>query len=167
MLASVVVAPSPAQAYGSTLDKRWAIVDTDDCTLKGGNLTVSGSASSDYCFLDDSLDDTYFAHDPGGEAVKIEFRLGGAMVAKVEFHPSGEYLWVYDNRDDDDTIYVDVNYDDNGVNKTVGPYRAAELGHVVKDLDIDEGELTWVRVYDNIDKAGQGSTLLLGRFAIS
>jgi hypothetical protein len=99
---SLLVLPAPAQAYG-TLTVKYAVVDTDNCERIRGNLPVV--AQSGGCFLDDSADNTFFVKDPGGVALKIELHDGSGMVAKQEFHPYGEHLFVYDTRNDGDTVY--------------------------------------------------------------
>jgi hypothetical protein len=104
VLTSFVAVASPAQAYGN-LTLHWALVDTDDCRKLAGDLTVIAEANR--CRLNDSADNTFFQKDAGGKALKAQLHDGNGMVAKVEFHPYGEKLWVYDTRNDGDTVYFE------------------------------------------------------------
>jgi hypothetical protein len=94
---------TPANAYGA-LTFKYARVDTDNCKRLSGTLPVSDQGNG--CFLDDPFDDTFFLKDAGGVAIKVEVYSGGVMVAKTEFHPLGEELWIYDTRNDGDTVYA-------------------------------------------------------------
>lgn len=72
-----------AAAFLTQLEKR----DTDYCNPS--------------CYIPDQGDDTYFEHDAGGVAVKLSvFTPGGTLAGKVEFHPLGEHLYVYDTLSD-------------------------------------------------------------------
>lgn len=136
ILGSVLVAPSPAQAYYN-LTVKYAVVDTGNCARLRGSLPVTKVSGG--CMLYDSFDDTYFETDDGGIAVKIELYDSYGMVAKVEFHPSGEKLWVYDTRNDGDTVYVFINYSLNGA--TYGPFNAEGTDDV---LDYDVFDFDWI-----------------------
>lgn len=149
--ASLTFAASPAHAYGSEIWTEWAGVDTSDCTRSGGTLWVI--AETDRCKLPDSADGTYFYKDAGGSATKIVVQDSNGMVGKVEFHPSGEKLYVYDTRNDGDTIYVKLcTYS----GACYGPYTAPGTSTVIEyrviDLNIAEGEHMTITVYD--DSAG-------------
>ncbi|WP_406422583.1 hypothetical protein OH809_10940 [Streptomyces sp. NBC_00873] len=80
----------------------------------------------------------------------------GWYIGKVEFHPYGEKLWVYDTRNDGDAYYVHVavdNHDGNGLTgwnvytppgtSNVVDYSAYSLGNVNEGADIR------IRVYDD------------------
>lgn len=154
VLGSLVVAPTPAHAY-CCLTVKYAVVDTDNCARLEGTLPVTRVTGG--CMLYDSADDTFFETDAGGKAVKIEMYDSSGMVAKVEFHPNGEKLWVYDTRNDGDTVYVYLDYA-NGA--TYGPFSAKGtddvIDHEVFDFDWTEGNWYGVdvndsaSVYDNI-----------------
>jgi hypothetical protein len=103
-LGAILFAGREAYAYGS-LTPRYAVVDTDNCARLEGTLPIQTFPNG--CELDDSWDGTFFEKDAGGEAIKVELRDGNDLVAKVEWHPYGEYLWAYDTRGDGDTVYVD------------------------------------------------------------
>ncbi|WP_153456359.1 hypothetical protein [Streptomyces smaragdinus] len=95
---TVLGAAAPAQAY----DPDPTVADyhpaTTYCPCSGGDLA-------------DPFDGTYFAYDAGNSmAYKTELYKGDWFVGKVEFHPLGEELWVYDTRNDGDTIYVELGY---------------------------------------------------------
>jgi hypothetical protein len=159
LLAPVLVAASPAQAYNlkSLIDNtKYAVVNTStsSCTKDGGTLTVVYDSGSDSCFLNDTWDDTYFEKDVGGKALKVEVRAGGGLLGKVEFHPLGEHLWVYDLVDDDDTFYVEVDGDGTtGCPQNIGTFRAPEEGYLDEDLgpmyDLREGCPLDIFVFDN------------------
>ncbi|MFC7612408.1 hypothetical protein ACFQV2_00695 [Actinokineospora soli] len=140
---------SPAHAYG-TLIVRYAVVDTDNCARLAGSLSVS--AQGDYCVLNDSADDTFFHKDPGGVAIKVEEHDSNGMVAKQEFHPYGETLWVYDTRNDGDTVYTDVY-----ANGFYGPYAPPGTSNTIDfakvNLDFPEGRSIRLDVYDDAGPA--------------
>jgi hypothetical protein len=99
------IAVGRAHAYG-TLTVKYAEVDTSNCELLGGNLRVI--EHSDSCEVPDSIDGTFFDKDQDGIALKVVLSDSNGIVAKVEFHPFGEQLWVYDTRNDGDSIYVQL-----------------------------------------------------------
>jgi hypothetical protein len=140
-LGAILFAGGKAYAYGS-LTARWAGVDTDNCARTGGTLPIQ--TFSNGCELDDSWDGTFFVKDAGGEAIKLELRDGNGLVAKVEWHPYGEYLWVYDTRGDGDTVYVDF-YCSSGHS---GIFQA-QNPPLVRNFDIPEGALCTFDVYDD------------------
>jgi hypothetical protein len=142
--AALALPASRAYAYGSLI-QRWAWVDTDNCARIGGTLPIQTFPNG--CALDDSWDGTFFQKDPGGEAIKLELRDGNGLVAKVEWHPYGEQLWVYDTRSDGDTVYVDFycdsdDPDDSGVFRATNP-------PTIKNFEIPEGVFCTFDVYDD------------------
>lgn len=152
LVAALFVAPGAAQAYSPNPTVRWAQVDTDNCARLSGTLTVV--ASSDGCRINDSFDGTFFRKDAGGVAVKIELYVGSTLVAKSEFHPYGEVLYVYDTRDDSDTVYTQLSVGSSG--PYYGPYRGPVNGYNSYNLDISEGSAANVSVWDD-----QGKTDLI------
>jgi len=139
-LASVIVVGSPAQAYDNDrVDRRFAVVDTDNCVRVDGGLSVI--AYSTYCQLNDSVDNSYFEKDAGAMATKFELHDSSGMLAKVEFHPLGEKLWVYDTRNDGDgvQVWLDVLCEGTGL----GPFSVQgtdnTIDYAVFDLNIAEG----------------------------
>ena len=157
---SIFATATPAHAYGSNLSKLYAVVDTDNCDTSG-TLDLDDETSTT-CILGDEIDGTYFTKDSNALAVKFEFRVSGALVAKVEWHPYGETLWVYDNRDDNDTIYVDLFIGDPPTSHP-GPFRAPELGHIQKSFDLPEGTPVYVRVSDSLDSNGNPTNFLISK----
>ncbi|WP_018531208.1 MULTISPECIES: hypothetical protein [unclassified Streptomyces] len=131
---------APAQAYSPNPTVGTYYRDTGTCPCSGGTLT-------------DPFDNTYFAYDPGGYAVKLELNQSGSFVGKVEFHPNDEKLWVYDTKNDDDTFYVRISYTSGGTTHDLGTYAApgtdAVMDHVTKDFDIPEGAAVDLSVYDD------------------
>jgi hypothetical protein len=113
------------------------------------------------CSNTSGLDYTGFKKDAGGEALKMVVENNGVAVAQVEFHPSDEVLYVYDGKNDGDTIYVQaIWWDGAGFIKEVGgPYWAPgtskELDmnkiEMADDDDIGEGVIVYFRLFD--DKA--------------
>jgi hypothetical protein len=138
--ALIATAAAPAQAYSPNPKASVIYRDTGSCPCSGGALT-------------DPFDNTYFANDPGGYAVKIELTQGTSFVGKVEFHPNDEKLWVYDTKNDGDTFYVKISYSSGGTTHNLGTYAApgtgAVLDKVVKDFDIPEGAPVDISVYDD------------------
>jgi hypothetical protein len=146
-LLSLFAIVAPAQAYGS-LTVRYVLVDTDDCRVieRQGNLPVV--AQSTRCFLDDSADNTYFTKDPGGVAIKIELHDGNGMVAKQEFHPHGEHLWVYDTRNDSDTVYTELRVNNRFYDVYSPPGTSSVLDFRDFNLSFDEGDSIGLWIWD-------------------
>jgi hypothetical protein len=137
----------PASAYSPNPSARYAKVETQNlCNRVAGTLTVIYQTNG--CFLDDSVDYTLFRWDAGGWGVKIELRTSSGLVAKVEFHPYDEILWVYDTRDDGDTIYVDVVVDW----QSIGLYRGPANGAASFNLNIAEGKGVFLDVWDDNER---------------
>jgi len=133
-----LMAERTAHAYGD-LTVHYARVDTSNCARLSGDLPVI--AFSNGCQLDDSVDGTFFEKDVGGIAVKLELHDDNGMVAKVEFHPLGEKLWVYDTRNDSDTVYVQVCQEEGGPGSTcffIGPAHSAPGTSNVIDKTVDD-----------------------------
>ncbi|MFE9771754.1 hypothetical protein ACFYOV_08810 [Streptomyces sp. NPDC005931] len=132
-------AAAPAQAYSPNPAVSTYYRDTDTCPCSGGTLT-------------DPFDGTYFAHDAGGLAVKMELNASGWFVGKVEFHPYDEKLWVYDTRNDGDGFEVTIGYSYGGSYHDLGTHAAPGTSEVVdvtvKDFDIPEGASVDISVYD-------------------
>ncbi|MYT69518.1 MULTISPECIES: hypothetical protein [unclassified Streptomyces] len=131
---------APAQAYSPNPKVTAVYRDTSTCPCSGGALT-------------DPYDSTSFARDPGGYAVKLSLKKGSSFVGKVEFHPNDEKLWVYDTKNDNDTIYVHITYTSGRTTHDLGTYTApataAVADHMTKDFDIPEGAGVDISVYDD------------------
>jgi hypothetical protein len=152
LLVSSVGAASPAQAYGE-IDRHFAEVNTGNCDLISGDLTPIEFPAG--CRLNDSADDTFFLKDAGGIGAKVQIHLrNGPMVAKVEFHPYGEKLWIYDTRNDSDTIYVKVCVENAaGTCVNLPPcYSVTGTGDPIDkrivDLSVAEGRLVAFSIFD-------------------
>jgi hypothetical protein len=140
----LVVTAEPASAYGS-LNMRYAVVNTTstaNCARLPNGGTLPITKRSNGCWLNDPIDGTIFLWDAGGEANKTEFRNGGALIAKFEFHPNDEKLWIYDTAEDGDTLYVLVFLQDTTgeIRGNLGPYTAPSTGAVVEYRVVD---LSW------------------------
>jgi hypothetical protein len=167
---AAVVTGTPAAAY-DTLNIRSAMVATSSSAncARLSDSTTGGQAlpiirQSNGCRLNDPFDDTVFLWDSGGEAMKVEFRNGGAYVAKFEFHPADHKLWIYDTANDGDTIYVLIDISDpwgdpRGALGPLGvPGTSAVVDLRVVQLDVPEG---WNLLFHFADNAN-GSSLFPG-----
>ncbi|MFB8242320.1 hypothetical protein ACFC58_37895 [Kitasatospora purpeofusca] len=156
---TVVGTAAPAQAYGA-LTIKYAIVDTSNCHRIAGTLPVHTFDAG--CQLYDSADDTFFKKQDGGRAVKIELYNGSAMVAKVEFHPLGDELWVYDTSNDGDSIYVDLHWRDAiygpvsppGTDAVVEYKKEPYTWFAEKDANHPLGDQVTLHIFDSVDKYG-------------
>ncbi|MFI0938548.1 hypothetical protein [Streptomyces sp. NPDC021020] len=106
------------------------------------------------CSLSDPFDGTRFAQEDGGEAVKIELRdSSGSYVGKTEFHPYDDKLWVYDTKNDGDSIYTEAEwYDSSGKLQDhlyTAPGTSAVLDYAVENLNIPEGNTIWLYIWDD------------------
>jgi hypothetical protein len=161
MLMSVFVSPSPAQAYDNNDLKVFSdVVLTTNCSDGGGGY--DGWYWQDgYCWNDDGLDGTWFVPQPDGKGMKItiydrpDFSVRG-LLGKVEWHPHGEHLWVYDTRNDSDTFYVELIIRDPrrpsppyyvGAFGAPGTSAKIDIGH--HNLDLPEGFSVSIGVYDD------------------
>ncbi|WP_240434633.1 hypothetical protein [Streptomyces sp. YIM 130001] len=139
---ALLATAAPSQAYSPNPKLTDHTRDTDGCP----------------CSLGDPFDGTYFKHDAGGKALKVELRSGGWFVGKVEFHPSAEKLWIYDTKNDSDTFYVRLSYRYKGVtSKLHGPYKAPgtskTVDSTVKNFSIPDGADVFVYLYDSRDRS--------------
>lgn len=154
-VATTTMEAPQAEAYRAGFALITTVTTSGSCA-SAGPLEVHRVAGA--CHLPDQADHTSFRSDPGGRAVKIEFRSGGELRAKGEFHPYAERFWVYDTSSDGDTIYFSLTI--SGVEKL---YRAPEgRGHRVYDLDVEEGQPVLLRAYDEAggqDALGEGTGL--------
>ncbi|GAA1140763.1 hypothetical protein GCM10009583_08480 [Ornithinicoccus hortensis] len=113
--------------------------------------------SSCPCTLWDEYDGTYFQHDQGGKAARGRIYSGNELVGKMEFHPRGEEIWVYDTKANGDAIYWQIELDgyrgpifrlDSG--QRYGVYG----GLVAENLPIK------VYAYDDLASDGSGKNLM-------
>ncbi|MEW2635538.1 hypothetical protein AB0903_28850 [Streptomyces sp. NPDC048389] len=104
------------------------------------------------CRFNDDIDGTYFKEDDGGIGRKAVFgNASGYAVAKVEFHPYDEILWMYDVANDGDGLYYKVSYEgDGGRYGLYTPAGTSAAWDVKKvDLNIPEGRKVTIKVYDD------------------
>jgi hypothetical protein len=151
VVVALVVPVGPAQAYGD-LTVRYSHVDTDNCA-HDGDLAVTATAGG--CRMDDPIDGTFFRRDAGGTALKAQLYDGSRLIAKVEFHPYDEVLWVYDTVNDTDTIFVRlcVRVGDTCAGGARGPYSAPSTDNRVDrsviDLSMGEGDRVTIELHDD------------------
>lgn len=140
--ASVVTMSTPAQAYSPDPEPDVHVKSTDDCPGAEG------------CTPGDVIDGTYFKDDNGGQAVKIGLWDSGNYVGKVEYHPYGEHLYVYDNHNDGDAIYTTLtHYLPSGRPITTGPYKgSSSMSSIHTNLSHREGTPIYVKVWDDKDQ---------------
>lgn len=113
------------------------------------------------CRFNDAIDGTYFEKDDGGVGTKVVFgNASGYALAKVEFHPYDEMLWVYDVANDGDGLYYKVSYEgDGGRYGLYTPPGTSEIWDIKKvNLDIPEGRKVTVTVYDDRAMTDQVTT---------
>lgn len=158
-LAGMLLTASPAAAYNNgNIHSHHAIIDTDDAA--DCRVMFSNFPSGRYIYEDGSqcvfpdlpgqADGTYFVQQPNGEAAKYELHTtDGTLLAKVEFHPYDEELWVYDTENDGDTIYVTFS-DGEDIQQLVSPPGTSRgIDTEIVDFDIPEGRDVTVRVFDD------------------
>lgn len=152
---SMFGAATPAQAYSPNPDFEVHTKKTGNCPDAKG------------CHIDDEIDGTNFKKDEGGKGVKIDLTSDGEYLGKVEFHPRGENLYVYDNARDNDTVYVTVvHYDNDGHPRFKGPFKgAAKMDDVHTNLSYDEGEKVEIKVWDS--KKDYGTDLIAEATAVA
>ncbi len=108
------------------------------------------------CSIPDLIDGTYFEHDPGGQALKVNIWNPShtRYLGKLEFHPYGEKVWLYDNLKDGDSFYFQIRFKQPNHPE----YRSDLYGglpgntHRTWDFNIPEGQAIRVYLYD--DSAG-------------
>jgi hypothetical protein len=150
VVGGLLVSIAPAQAYGN-VTIRYAHVDTGTCA-HDGDLAVT--ATSTGCRMDDPIDGTFFQRDSGATALKAQIYDDGRLVAKVEFHPYDEVLWVYDTMNDSDTVFVRlcIRIGENCVSPR-GPYSAPStdnrVDRAVVDLSMSEGDRVRFELHDD------------------
>ncbi|USQ79954.1 hypothetical protein NF556_20600 [Ornithinimicrobium faecis] len=134
-LGAAVIGPaSTAQAHdGAWSSSEWR--DTSSC----------------WCELPDEWDGTYFQKDKGGEAAKMRFYTAGDQLAgKVEFHPQGEKVYVYDTLANSDAWYVQVSWtDDNGRSKYAYIDPPSGGNYTYEDLSIPDGHTVTIKIFDD------------------
>ncbi|MQY10176.1 hypothetical protein SRB5_02830 [Streptomyces sp. RB5] len=144
---AVIGAAGTAQAAGMSMGTP-AMQPTVDCP----------------CTWSDTIDGTYFEYDAGGRGGRAFLYKNGALTGKVEFHPYGEKIWLYDIKSDGDTFYVKATWyvnvgDDVYKPRSTPLYGPENGGGPTIDASWDEGTAVTVSVYDNSDGTG-----LIGSF---
>lgn len=113
-----------------------------------------------WCELYDEWDGTFFQHDPGGEAAKMRmYTADDQLAGKVEFHPYGEQVYVYDTLANSDAWYVSVAWTGSD-----GKQKAAYIdppsggSYTYENLSIPDGNTVTIRVYDDGRRDGHFRT---------
>ncbi|MFI6942534.1 hypothetical protein ACIBI4_24945 [Streptomyces sp. NPDC050418] len=112
------------------------------------------STSGCPCTIGDYHDGTHYKHDAGGKGGRAYFKKSGVSgyTGKVEFHPYNEEIWLYDTRNDNDTVYVRYMYY-RIIDGVARPYWSGWAepkngrGPAI-DASISEGKPVTVVVYD-------------------
>lgn len=144
-----------ALAYGENELKVTEILfDATDCDVEDIEGDMEVIDFGHYCRVVDGADDAFFRLDSNSTAYKANFYdSSDDLVAKVEFHPYGEHLWVYDTKDDGDTIYVVICEKEIGT--CYGPYSAPGTGEefefIHQNFDFKEHEEILILVYDDLE----------------
>ncbi|MFD2079743.1 hypothetical protein SAMN05421678_11974 [Actinopolymorpha cephalotaxi] len=135
---AVLAMGAPAQAYSPDPNTTAHYRNTSNCP----------------CSISDVIDGTYFKYDPGGRAFKIDITRNGLYLGKLEFHPYGEQVWLYDNAKDGDSFYYQVRYRLPGQPETIESIRGGLSGgtHIEKSYPLPEGQSVTIFLYD--DAAG-------------
>lgn len=167
---SLTCAATPAQAYPN-----------DELTILSTNVNVDpyrgcdsvgdliAEEKEDGCWLGDAHDGTLFRWDGnyklnGYYAAKTEIYRNSEMLGKVEWHPRGEKLWIYDTANDGDTIYASVGYSnpdpDNHVMSAQPTSDPVDVN--VVDFDFAEDQQIVIYVWDNKRPANNGGSYEIG-----
>lgn len=147
---SIVAGTGTAHAYEGDPDAyNWALVDTGNCERLSGYFEVVHAGS--YCWVDDELDGTNLVRDPGGLGINFTMWFEGHIEPhfKVEWHPYGEHLWVYDAENDADTVYVELLVNGASQGLFSAPGTSAWLDYRDYDLSFAEGADIAFRFWDN------------------
>lgn len=104
-----------------------------------------------WCELPDEWDGTYFQKDVGGEAAKMRmYTKDDKLAGKVEFHPYGEQVYVYDTLANSDAWYVTLSwYDKNGKKRYASIDPPAGGEYTYRDLNIPDGKTVTIKIYDD------------------
>ncbi|MFF9340201.1 MULTISPECIES: hypothetical protein [unclassified Streptomyces] len=107
------------------------------------------------CTHYDNVDGTYFLNDAGGIGLRSLIYHGGKLVGKVEFHPYGEKLWVYDTANDGDSFHVSFFVEREVASKGfelrgsyAPPGTSQEVEYRVVEFDIPEGRRVFYQLHD-------------------
>lgn len=168
---SLTCAATPAQAYPN-----------DELTVVSTNVNIHPGYGCDSigdrtavekengCWLGDSVDGTLFRWDDNGgdlsryNAAKTEIYHGSEMVAKVEWHPRGEKLWIYDTANDGDAIFASLGYSnpdpDNHVMSAQTTSDPVDVN--VVDFDFTEHQQMVLYVWDKKRPANNGGSYDVG-----
>ena len=123
------------------------------------NVITKSTTNCWPCTYKDKIDNTYFQHDPGGRAVKMELKSasGNAYLGKVEFHPLDELLYVYDTKNDNDAFYGTLQWYASGRWQTRyfnAPATAKTVDMRKYNFSIPEGKEVDITLWDNSNETG-------------
>ncbi|MFI6941755.1 hypothetical protein ACIBI4_20980 [Streptomyces sp. NPDC050418] len=137
------------------------------------NSTITVSSWQRYtsecpCSNSTGVDYTEFKYDAGGEGLKLVVKKSGVPVAQVEFHPSDELLYVYDGKNDGDSVFVHAFWwDGNGLIKDEATYWAPGTSAAIDmnviemdgDDDLDEGTKVYFQIFDDKELTDELTTI--------
>ncbi|WP_162602482.1 hypothetical protein [Nocardioides daejeonensis] len=155
----LTTAPAQAEPYQPWEVNDWTGTLRTDwrCTTEDGWSFVKPERGNGQCIVPDDIDGSWFQDDAGGKAGKIVLRStrpGQAIVGKVEFHPQGEHLYVYDTANDGKSFWVTLDG-----KKYVPPGTGKEVDLLHRNLSIKDGRVMRLNAWG---KDYKGSTVLLG-----
>lgn len=154
MLASVFVAAGTSSAYPDDVGVSWQSVNTNTCNIVDENdrRLANPYWRNGYCYGYDLVDGTWWQPDSGGIGAKWVIHNNGPAdwVGKIEWHPYGEHLWIYDLKNDGDSFYVTLSVPEANYSRTFQPPGTSDpvdIGHW--NLDFAEGLDVYFLVYDD------------------
>lgn len=170
-ISSLFVTAPPAQAYvNADLDIKFARVRTGttaNCYQPTSRI-IDFTERTNGCYHDDTgfSDYTLLKWDDGGTGLKVELHYPGrGQVAKVEFHPYDEILFIYDQYSDSDGIYVTLCTPDPNTPDCYtarGPYASSNLVNLRIDMALPDGNSYILRIWD-----GSGLTDLITSYVVT
>ena len=109
------------------------------------------NTSDCWCELPDEWDGTYFQKDAGGEAAKMRmYTADDRLAGKVEFHPYGEQVYVYDTLANADAWYVQLSWtDQNGRDKYTYIDPPSGGNYTYENLSIPDGTTVTIKIFDD------------------
>lgn len=140
-------APAQAEPYEPWEINGWmgSMRTNWQCATTSSWDFVQPERGNGQCIVRDSIDGSWFLDDDGGMAGKVVLRStrpGQAVVGKVEFHPQGEHLYVYDTANDGKSFWVELDGE-----RYAAPGTSKEIDDLHRNLSFKEGRSMRLKVY--------------------